>query len=542
MNPSWTNGVRAPAIYARVSSDEQVDGTSLEDQVEKCRKQSAVYGWTVPDEMVYIDDGFSGGTLQRPQMSRLRSDVRHGLVDCILVYKLDRLSRNIKDTVNLVLGEWTNETRVVFRSVSEDFNTNSPLGVLVFSILASFANFELHTIRQRTQDGRLKRFHQGRRAAGDAPYGYTRSAEHGYMTVDPEQADVVRQMFRLYLQGFGTMKIATTFNASGVMTSRGNFWTETAVRRILMNEVYTGRVKYGGESNEGLHQPIVDRETFEAVQSIRLSRHKVGGRAIGTPFLLAGLVTCKECGHHLYTQPGTRSRRTRKDGSVYYTKNRPYYMCGGRLKKGSAACRCGHVFQDDLEQAVVERLRLRFAPEVASELCMASIRSELEVRLNELVLGERQVDLAVEARRASVKRWEKAFEEGDLEASRFAGRLQALEHEIDDLLAKKEAVSVRKRTVRAQLQDMSWVAGVSSQVDEWASLPVEAKKHLLLLLIDRVEVWKESQGKGRHRTDTLLAIDIYFNNDRPVLAHVGSRECASGGDVRVGLVATSDDM
>jgi len=502
--------VRSPAIYARVSSEDQVSGTSLDDQVDKCLKQAAVYGWEIAPEHIYVDDGYSGSNLNRPHIARLRAAVATGEVDCVMVFKLDRLSRNIRDTVNLVLEEWSKTYKVVFRSVTEDFNTNSPLGTLIFSILASFAHFERDVIRDRTENGRRRRFSQGRRAVGDPPYGYSKGEVAGTMVVATEQAEVVRKIFRLYLQGHGFMKIATMLNASGYRTTGGNEWTDKTVRDIAINGVYTGKVKYSGDYGAGNHEPIIDDQTFADVQETRQARDRVGGRTLGTPFLLAGVTRCKGCGHLMYTQPATESRRKRKDGSVYMTQNQAYYQCGGRLKRGLTYCGCGYIQQDMLEEYVIERVKERFGGLVAEARSIAALQAEADAQVQELRDTLVRLDAAIEDKVQAIERWETAFERGELNADRFASRVDRLEVEIDSLKHQQSETAGQLEALLLKQINVQWVREVSRQVDNWAILPEESRKQLVSYLIDHILVWKTSQGKGQHKDGTEVECDIVW--------------------------------
>lgn len=509
--------VCTPAIYARVSSEDQVSGTSLDDQVDKCLKQAAVYGWDIPPERIFVDDGYSGATLDRPAMKRLRAAIAAGEVDCVMVYKLDRLSRNIRDTVNLVLEEWSKQHKVVFRSVTEDFNTNSPLGTLIFSILASFAHFERDVIRERTENGRRRRFAQGRRAVGEPPFGYQRGEVPGTTVIHPEQAEVVRKVFKLYLQGHGFMRIAGLLNENGYRTGRGQLWTDKTVRDIVINPVYTGKVKYSGDQAPGSHEAIIDEETFHLAQEVRAGREQVSGRSLGSSFLLAGLVRCKGCGHMVHTQPATTSRRRRKDGSIYYTQNHAYYLCGGREKKGTRFCACGHIQQEVLEQHVVERLKARFGRQVLEGHSVAQIEQEMNAQVRELQAAIQQLEATRREKQQAIGRWESAFERGELDAGRFGSRVARLEAELAELSQQHEELTRQLAALQQKRVNVDWVRKVARQADSWEILPAEVQKQLVHYLIDHIRVWKESQGRGKHKEDGLLEVDIVWNRSERAL-------------------------
>jgi site-specific DNA recombinase len=162
---------RAVAVYIRWSTEEQTEGTTLEVQRERCSLFIRSQGWEHDPQLTFIDDGYSGGTLNRPALTRLRAAVRAGQVDCVVSYSIDRLSRNLADIVALVQKEWAG--RAVFRSASQPISTDegNPAGQLIFNMLASFAEFERGLIRERTFSGLVRRAQEGSTwAPGSRPW------------------------------------------------------------------------------------------------------------------------------------------------------------------------------------------------------------------------------------------------------------------------------------------------------------------------------------------------------------------------------------
>ncbi|HWI53053.1 MAG TPA: recombinase family protein, partial [Symbiobacteriaceae bacterium] len=158
------------AIYIRWSTEDQGEGTTLDVQMEACQAFILSQGWSVAPERIYIDDGISGGTLERPALSRLRSAISQGFVDCVVVYKLDRLSRSVVDMVRLVLDEW--EGHCCIKSAREPIDTLTQTGRLFFYQLMSFAEWERSVIRERTFAGKLRRAQEGKNPGITAAYGY----------------------------------------------------------------------------------------------------------------------------------------------------------------------------------------------------------------------------------------------------------------------------------------------------------------------------------------------------------------------------------
>ncbi|HYG60927.1 MAG TPA: recombinase family protein, partial [Symbiobacteriaceae bacterium] len=229
------------AIYIRWSTEDQAEGTTLEVQREACTHYVLSQGWRVSHDLIFIDDGCSGGTLDRPALARLRHLVKEGRIQAVVVYRLDRLSRSVVDTVNLVLQEWDGLCHV--KSAREPIDTASQAGRMFFYTLVSYAEWERAAIRERTSAGRLRRAAEGRWAAGRPPFGYQLDAEHR-LALHPEEAPVVARIFREYLAGKGSPAIAFELAREGA-PFRGRIWWAGAVKRVLENPVYCGELRYG---------------------------------------------------------------------------------------------------------------------------------------------------------------------------------------------------------------------------------------------------------------------------------------------------------
>ena len=232
--------VAKAAMYIRWSTEDQGQGTTLEVQVENCRRYCDGQGWYVPDDMILIDDGYSGGNLHRPALTRLRKMVATGQVDTVIVYRLDRLSRNLADATNLVDREFKN--RALVRSATEDVSPEVDEGWLNYSFRAAFADYERRIIRQRTLSGKVKRLQQGRKVHGRAPYGWRHTAKAGVLEIHPEAATVVRQLFmKCAYENMGAPALARWANEQGIPSPQGSKWHQGALRRMLRNPVYGGR-------------------------------------------------------------------------------------------------------------------------------------------------------------------------------------------------------------------------------------------------------------------------------------------------------------
>lgn len=297
---------RPVACYCRVSTENQIENYSIDEQKERLEAFCTAKGWSKPE--MFIDPGFSGGTLDRPALRNLLEDVKRGKFGTVVVYKLDRLSRSQKDTLYLIEDVF-NKYNVSFVSVCENFDTGTPFGKAMIGILSVFAQLEKDQITERFTMGRIGRaknglFHGG----GNAPTGYT--YVNGHLEVNEYEAVQVREVFERFLNGDSIHAIQRAMDEK-----YGGWSTSTRVYNILRNSLYIGKVKFGGVEYDGEHTPIIESERFYEAQRL-MSEHN-SENAQKTPFranfLLSGLVVCGNCG-------------------ARYHGNHGYYKCYSRAK------------------------------------------------------------------------------------------------------------------------------------------------------------------------------------------------------------------
>lgn len=273
---------RKAALYIRVSTDSQYEeGYSVEAQQEKLEAYCKIKN--IPDYECYIDGGWSGSNIDRPEMKRMLADITQGKVSAVIVYKLDRLSRSQKDTIFL-LEDVFNPNECDFISINENFDTTSPYGKAMIGILSVFAQLERENIRERTRMGMHERVKSGLWMGGDGiPFGYDYDRELGIL-IPNEHSEDVRKIFDLYLQGYSTTRLAKMFDVA----------SDRHITQILDRVTYLGKISYNGEIFEGRHEAIVDEQTFEKV---RLERQKRSTKnAVTSSYLLTGLLYCGQCG------------------------------------------------------------------------------------------------------------------------------------------------------------------------------------------------------------------------------------------------------
>ncbi|MCX7367968.1 MAG: recombinase family protein [Alphaproteobacteria bacterium] len=256
------------AVYTRKSSEEGLDMefNSLDAQREACEAFIAsqrAEGWVLVHDR-YDDGGISGGTLERPALKRMIADIEAGLIDVVVVYKIDRLSRSLIDFTKLV--EVFDAHSVTFVSVTQSFNTTTSMGRLTLNILLSFAQFEREVIGERIRDKVAASRKRGIWMGGFVPLGY--DVRDRKLLVNEAEAVQVRRIFQGFAELESCMKLVHALRAEGATTKRGKPLNKNDIYRILTNRVFLGEAVHKGNSYPGEHDAIITQAQWDAVQAI----------------------------------------------------------------------------------------------------------------------------------------------------------------------------------------------------------------------------------------------------------------------------------
>ena len=248
---------RRCAVYTRKSSEEGLEQefNSLHAQREACEAYIASQrseGWVLVRDQ-YDDGGISGGTLDRPGLQRLIQDIEDGLVDVVVVYKIDRLSRSLADFARLV--EVFDRNEVTFVSVTQSFNTTTSMGRLTLNILLSFAQYEREVTAERIRDKFAASRKKGIWMGGVPPLGYR--VEKRKLAVDDQRADHVRWIFARFLEIGSTTELAREVVARGIRNRNGNRMDKKYIYRLLSNRAYIGEAVHKGQSYPGEHSALM---------------------------------------------------------------------------------------------------------------------------------------------------------------------------------------------------------------------------------------------------------------------------------------------
>ena len=280
------------AVYTRKSTDEGLDKefNTLDAQREACEAYIAsqrAEGWVMVRDH-YDDGGFSGGTLERPALKRLLADIEQDLVDVIVVYKIDRLSRSLMDFAKLV--ETMEAHGVTFVSVTQSFNTTTSMGRLTLNILLSFAQFEREVIGERIRDKVAASKARGMWMGGKVPLGY--DVANRKLVVNETEAARVRRVFEVFIETGSGVETVRRLQAEGIASRSGKLLDKGDVYKALNLRTYIGEVTHKGNVYRGEHEAIVPRNLWDGAHAIlQVSpRTRAAQNRQHAPALLKGLI------------------------------------------------------------------------------------------------------------------------------------------------------------------------------------------------------------------------------------------------------------
>lgn len=346
------------AIYTRKSNEEGLrqEFNSLDAQRfagESYINSQKQEGWVLIPKY-YDDGGYSGGNIERPALKQLMSDIKEGYVDCIVVYKIDRLTRSIKDFSKII--EILDEHRCSFVSVTQSFNTSDSMGRLMLNVVLSFAQYEREITSERIKDKLEASCKKGMFRGGKLPLGY--ESINRKLVINEHEAETVRIIFNQFciLQSvIGVVRFVKELGRAGKnkvlqngQVIKGAPLTKRRIYRLLENPIYIGKLKLNGNLYEGNHQPIISDELWGRVQDTFKCRDKItklGVRLTAAP-LLKGIFRCGCCDCAM-----TPIYSSNKGGKRY-----GYYVCSKKQRGITESCMIGYVSSAEIENIVKDRL------------------------------------------------------------------------------------------------------------------------------------------------------------------------------------------
>lgn len=475
------------AVYTRKSTEEglQQEFNSLDAQREAGEAYVAsqkAEGWVCLSDQ-YDDGGFTGGNMERPALQRLLADIEAGKIDCVVVYKVDRLSRSILDFSKIM--ERFEQRGVSFVSVTQHFNTTNSMGRLTLNILLSFAQFEREIISERTRDKIAAARRRGKWMGGKPLLGYDLLVRPGgsSLIVNEDEAARVRAIFELYLEHERISPVLQDLDRREWRTKRWTTRTGTTVGgrpfdkvtlfRLLTNPAYLGKVKHCDELYDGEHDAIVDETIWQRAQTLLRRNGRSGGGIVKNKYgaLLKGLLRCVPCDCamiHSISSKGPKRYR--------------YYVCAKAMKRGWYTCPSKSVPAGELERFVVDHIRgVGRNPGVLAET-IRQVRAQSQNVIAELEREQGTLERNI-TRHTKALRQHLAATPGSngADVARRQDELRRMEARLTEVRERHLALSRELVDEREVVQALSLFDPV------WESLTPREQARVVRLLVERVD-------------------------------------------------------
>lgn len=480
------------ALYIRVSTEDQArEGYSIQAQRNKLEAYCVSQGWDVVG--FYIDDGYSAKDLERPEMKRMLKHIEQGLIDCVLVYRLDRLTRSVLDLYKLL--EIFEKHNCKFKSATEVYDTTSAMGRMFITIVAAMAQWERENLAERVRMGMQEKARQGKWAVSTAPLGYDIDRETDKLVINQQEAVVVRKIYDMYLSGMGMNKIALSLNNQGILTKSDAAWTSNKVKYVLTNPIYIGTMRYNYRVNndnyfevEGAVPAIISEEVFERAQKIIEKRKTAHPRSATSEFVFSGVAKCARCGAPFAGKYGfsRRGEKIHRPRSYYCTKQK-----------------IGLCDQPNMSERFIEQKFLQFLKDIEfNERLLDNIESDND---DEKQVQERQEWIQNELKLIEKRRvkWQYAWANDTISDDDFRKRMKE-ENEKEEAL-KKELEQIQLKKEKTSETDVKEV--IKNIIVNWNFLEPVEKKTLLQMVVKKLVVDKIS---SQPKVDSVKIVDIEF--------------------------------
>ena len=495
-------------MYARVSTDEQASGqyNSVESQIDICKHYIEIQkekGWQFIAS--YTDPGFSGKNLDRPGMQQLISDIKQGKIDVIIVYKIERLVRSIKDFY--MLWDLFEAHNVTFVSATQQFDSSNAMGKLMLNVLLSFAQFERENTAEKTRDKMKQRARLGKWHGGLFPFGFDYNKETKRLTPNKTESLAVKKTFSLFVEGQKPTEIANYLNTKGfrtkarpIITKEGikktlgkNRFNDDFIKKIILNPIYKGFVRFNGEQFKGEHDAMVSPNMWEKAN--QLMKPVIPRKVVLTKdnhvHLLKGLLRCGECGTFLTPYPAGKKDR---NGNPYL-----YYACGRVVDFGKhSECKVRLIPAREFENIIKKCLA-----DLGNNtpLIESTIKNSTKMSKNKIAPFQNQKEKAEQLlgkTTAEINRLVKIMKSQDLVGNEITEEYKKLLNEKNALHTEIEKLTIDIERCKQDVLDAEMIKKTLLAFDKIInSLPIEDQKELFNLLIREVTIWNYDPTKEK---------------------------------------------
>jgi site-specific DNA recombinase len=473
------------AAYVRVSTDEQAEeGYSIAAQKNRLEAYALSQGWEIVQW--YVDEGESAKDLNRTDLKRMLKAVEQDVFECVLVYRLDRLTRSVLDLYNLL--NTFEKHDVKFKSATEVYDTTTAIGRLFLTLVAALAQWERENLGERVRMGMQQKAKEGKWTVSLPPLGY--KSNDSILEIHPQESLVIKEIYSLYLSGIGMWKIARELNERKIYPRSGTPWGYSSIHYILKNPIYIGKTRYNYRVNqeqyfevEGIVPAIIPEEEYTLVQQIMNSRKNVHPRQATSKYIFSKVLKCARCGVSMI---GKSSQTKRKD-KVYYSYN---YYCPNRSR---SICDMPMINQNLMEQKFVQMMEQWDFTKEASEL----INDELAATVDDhdyIVQGFEQELKEIEKRRS---KWQYAWVNEMITDVDFQNRMN--EEKEKEKMIQKELLKITP--VESSIDNSSILDIWTDLKLNWNNMDQGAKKQFIMIALDSLVVDKVNSDKTPESID-----------------------------------------
>jgi site-specific DNA recombinase len=477
------------AVYTRKSTEEGLEQefNTLDAQRECSEsfiKSQVAEGWQCLPEH-YDDGGFTGGNMDRPALRRLMADIEAGKIDCVIVYKVDRLSRSLLDFARIM--EVFDKHHVAFVSVTQQINSGTSMGRLMLNVLLSFAQFEREIIGEHTRDKIAAARRKGKWGGGHPILGFDIDPAGFKLIVNEDEAARVRAIFDLYLEHEGLVPVIAELDRRGWLNKRwvtrkgqqrgGKPFTKTSLHKLLTNVTYIGKVRHKNELHDGEHAALIAPEVWQRVQVLLRRNGRTGGATVRNQFgaLLKGLLRCVPCGCAMTPAHTTKG-----------AKRYRYYVCTAAQKRGWHTCPSRSVPAGEIEQFVVGQLRTIGRDPQLWEATFAAACTRSQEGMQQLTAERRGIERNLERWNADMH----ALVAADARNGRMPdlSRLADLQENIRRAEQRRTAIDDEIRALDSATMSQEEVEAALTSFDAvWESLIPREQARIVQLLVERVD-------------------------------------------------------
>nr|BAN28940.1 cassette chromosome recombinase B1 [Staphylococcus aureus] len=507
--------------YIRVSTEKQVMGYSIEGQITQIEQYCQFNGYELVD--IYADRGISGKSMNRPELQRMLNDAKNGKLDCVMVYKTNRLARNTSDLLTIV--EELHRQNVEFFSLSERMEVKNSTGKLMLQILASFSEFERNTILENIYNGQHQRALEGY-YQGNLPLGYNNIPDNKKeLMINQHEANIVKYIFESYAKGHGYRKIANALNHKGYVTKKGNPFSISAVTYILSNPFYIGKIQFAKYKDwndkrrkglndkpviaEGKHTPIISQDLWNKVQARKKQVSKkpqVHGKGTN---LLTGIIFCEKCGA---AYAASNTTNTLKDG----TKKRiRYYSCSNFRNKGSKVCSANSVRADVIEKYVMDQILEVVKSDKVLKQVIERVNQENHVDVaalnHDIAYKQQQFDEI----NTKLKNLVQTIEDNPDLTSALKPTIHQYETQLNDITNQMNQLKQQQNQEKPSYDTKQIALLLQRIFQNIESMDKSQLKALYLTVIDRIDIRKDGNHKKQFYVTLKLNNEIIkqlFNN------------------------------